>query len=128
MTVTPFTTPGQHDRNVAVAWTQWLLRDDDAPRSVLDAAMNGLAAGSVSGAGVDILYAMLRRAQLSTAQDAVYAWTRRGAAMGATFSIACYAARTCSTRFVSEVQPSNVVRSGSAELMSDPWDRPALTK
>ena len=79
-------TPGQQDQNVAIAWTQWLLREEDAPQSVMDAIMNGIAGGAVVGSGADVMASNLRRS------PGALAWTRRGAVAGCLVSTASHLA------------------------------------
>ena len=106
-----------HDRNVAVAWTQWLLRDDDSPVTLGDAAMNGLAAGAVCGAAVDTLAALLRRARLTTSTSATFTWARRGAVVGCSVTMMSFAVlqlRASAPRQLLATQKEDA-------LMSDPW-------
>ena len=118
-TVTPFTTPGQTDRNVALAWTVWLLREDDSAKSILDAMMNGLAAGCVCGGCIDVVYAALRRMKFVHRKENAFAWTRRGAALGLLFSSLVYGTVWGRMLDVSHSAPAS--RSKPPEVMSDPW-------
>ena len=119
MPTTLFTTPGQMDRNVAKAWTVWLLREDDSPQSILDAIMNGLSLGCVCGGAVDASYAMLRRLRFSSSNEGAFSWTRRGAALGGLISVAFY----CTLRVYNNVAPENASASAAppSELIQDPW-------
>ena len=119
MPTTLLTTPGQMDRNVAKAWTLWLLREDDSPQSILDAIMNGLSLGCVCGGAVDASYAMLRRLRFSSSNEGAFSWTRRGAALGGLISVAFY----CTLRVYNNVAPENASASAAppSELIQDPW-------
>ena len=108
-------THGWDDRNVAIAWTKWLLREDDSPQSILDAVMNGLAAGSVFGFCVDAPRMLARPPD-------VFVWTRRGACIGLFFSVAQY----CSKQGHA-ISPHNLLPEGTravrSEELKDPWSR-----
>ena len=109
---------GWDDRNVAIAWTKWLLREDDSPQSILDAVMNGLAAGSAVGFCCDAPRMLARPPD-------VFVWTRRGACIGLFFSVAQYCIKqmmhaTSSHNLLPEGMHAAVPRS---EELKDPWSR-----
>ena len=115
-----FSTPGQMDKNVARAWAQWLLREDDSPQTILDAVMNGLALGSIYGGGADALHASLQRLGLAAARDHVFFWTWRGAGIGCAFSTFLY----CSLQMRLWQQPLLASdATARSELIADPWAR-----
>ena len=108
--------PGGDDKNVAVAWTAWMLREDDSPTSVMDAIMNGLAAGVFCGGIGDLTAGMLRRLR----GESALTWTRRGAFFGAVLSPLFY----CTIPYVDPVASSKIEsapESAAAPTMSDPY-------
>ena len=128
--VTPFVTPGSQDRNVALAWTTWLLREDDTPTTLGDNIMNGLCCGSALGCGCDVLTYLIDRLRAPRGgrlYRGPYAWTRTGGAYGFAIGIATYAYRmrhategpadVCTTAF--QASGSSVQPSG--DCISDPW-------
>ena len=119
--MTPFSTPGAHDRNVAIAWTQWLQREDDSPQSILDAAMNGLAAGCVCGGGADLASAVLWRMKFLRTRDASLSWTRSGAALGCGFSMLFYFILSNKAAPPGRMDGNTSSQLAKNEVMSDPW-------
>ena len=117
MVLTPFITPGATDRNVAAAWATWLLREDDAPASMGDHLMDGLAGGGVLGCCFDIATALLRRAGIVNASRGAYGWTRVGASMGAFVGISSFAAK----RIAARDTPREAKNASDDLVVRDPW-------
>ena len=116
MRVTPLP-HGWDDRNVAIAWTQWLLREDDSPKTIMDAVMNGLAAGCVCGGAIDLTRLMSRPPD-------VFVWTRRGAFFGLILNVVPYCLHQSGAISPQRLVPDSTSRSSTMDaVMGDPWAR-----
>ena len=108
-----------HERNVAIAWAKWLLREDDSPQSFLDAAMNGLAAGVLLGGGADILHLALRKPRTNKVAHDYFLFTRRGATFGCAVSLILYSAQKSLSR--SRALESSHTTLKAPDVLGDPW-------
>lgn len=124
-TILPFVTPGMHDNNVAAAWTAFLLREDDSPRTFLDHVMNGLAGGAASGALADLMNGAIRRIFPQSRAHPPLAWTMRGAVMGCALSCAAFVAKSVLPLSPAVAAHGDVPAAQQVlpqkELLSDPW-------
>ena len=114
-----FTLPGQQDRNVAIAWAQWLLREDDQPHTVMDAIVNGFIGGALLGGSADAVgMVFLRRSRVHVP----FVWARRFATIGCVFTVASHAARSRLPLAVESAQ-HHAASPTPAEhsMMRDPW-------
>ena len=120
----PLVTPGVHDNNVAAAWTAFLLREDDSPRTLMDHVMNGLAGGALAGAGADAVHWIYRKVSppQGSAPSAALPWTRRGALIGCGVSVFAFVVKKLvSPRSAERLQQAETRGGLPSELMADPW-------